>query len=113
MNIVKDMAVTASLAFAMVGQTSIDLFRHDRERLEYELWILNGERKENPKTTEISKYLLLNPLEAVAVGVKDAKHMKFVQEFARHQVDLEEDFLAALNRLEEKTRNAAPRRVNF
>jgi hypothetical protein len=114
MSIVKDMAVTASLALnAMVGYTACDVSKIDQERREYELWILQSERKENSKTTEITKYYLLHPPIVEEFGKNEASFLGFVQKFADDQVSLDDDFLAALARMEARTRNPTPKRARF
>ena len=114
MSIVKDMAVTASIAItAMVSHSSSDFNRYDRDRQEFELFRLYGEPKESSKTTEIVKYFLMNSQEVETISAKDIRHLRFVQQFAAQQIDLEDDFLAVMDKMERETRVSQPKRVRF
>lgn len=65
------------------------------------------------RTTEIAKYYLANSTEESLFGMSEARFLQFVNHFADTQIDLEDDFVNSLNRLEEKKRNPEPKRIKF
>lgn len=104
------MAFTGGMSSA---GTTLDNFSSS---ISYETVVEAGSSSQSVKsiiTTNIAKYYSANPIEENAFNSIDAKFMSFVNKFAESQIELEDDFLESLNRLEEKNRKSTPTRVKF